>query len=42
MRKILLPVLVLGIILSMSDCDSNDSKGGDSGNSEYYPYEVTL
>jgi len=36
MKKILFPILVFGIILTMSDCDNNEAV-----DSQYYPYEVT-
>jgi len=47
MKKILFPILILGIILSMSDC-SNDNENAVSQPAvnqpqepDYYPYEVT-
>ena len=41
MRKILFPVLILGIILGMSNCSDNSGNTSQKQEPDYYPYEVT-
>jgi hypothetical protein len=41
MKKILFPILVFGILLTMSNCDNDPVKEDYDINSGVYPYEVT-